>query len=1389
MNSTAVNGSLSSCRGKWLNRSTQIVLLQRCVRVQRSQLARHRVRSAAASQLQVVFVTTEVAPWSKVGGLGDVMAALPAALAARGHRVMTVSPMYSNYSDVRDTGVRAPVQMPLDTAAAAAAAEQQQQLKQLQAERRQLQQQQQLLGPPDAPGWRRASSVYSSMDEAGDADQAAPAAVARAAAVYSSMDEASEEEQAVEPAAAPAGENSSDAMDGNYVHYYMCTSCGVDRVFVDHPLYHGGSDRGSGTPWTSAVVSTYCHPDSEGAAAGGANPDLAAAASVLCQAALAAPLLLWGVGGGLDGQQEQQQRQERKWQQHQRQQQLEMLLLLKLLGLEQSQAAAEAAAATAAAGGGVAALLSAAAQQQQAALLQGLRHPQQIVAGRAQPVLLGTGGSEVDRRWPVSDLLLPQGAHGSSSEDSAAAGLVVFVGNDWPCGVLPLWLDTYRQEAQQQWQQHNPHLDWLLQQQQDLFHLHQQQLVQQQLQQQQQQQQHWQQQQQHQHQASRAERLVQAALQACSSSSSTDSAGSTGLSLPGSNAAAGVFGEYAAVYVNGSHLASPAVQPQQLLQELQEGWQREAAGTQPGHSCSRGPQQQPGHSCSRGPQQQPGHSCSRGPQQQWQAQQAPAGAGASYEEPAVAPGDSSSWSAAAESWLQAAGYQPGSVYRAELSALVQDAVAAGRVAPAVLPALSAAQGQLQQLLQQEQELGEAIEELLAAARLQQQQQQQQQEVAVVSIGSSSGDLGPAAAAAAAASGGSRTLAQVGSGPGRPGSPLALSHKQELALLQQLVGRQLAGSKVALAVHNFGYQGGFTGRRHFERLGLPRRLLPSFAAPVALAAKAASAVGRQVGSKVAAAAAGAASAVGSQLAALGEALQRLGRPKQAGGANGSSGSSYGLLASMQEMLVQASVQAAEQQAGLEQQEQQQGLEQQEQQQQQESVAVCEGAAGEAQDGVVAGGSSVAQQQRYYHHLLHTQQLPDEVLQPGARPASPDSLQLNWLAAGLSTSDAAITVSPNYAQEMLLEEPRPAKHSSSNSSNGSGRPGSPSGASPGLAALLASRQLRGIMNGLDTAFWDPAADPLLPAAVRYSAATVGPGKAAAKALLQRRLGLAPDPSVPLFGFVGRLTYQKGVDVILAALPQLMAMQQRQTAAAGAQQSAAGSSAASAPPAGTSRAGPGLQLVLLGAGEPWMEAVLGQLGGRYPGAAAGVPAFNEPLAHLLLAGADFLLVPSRYEPCGLVALAGLRYGAVPLAAATGGLADIVSPAVGYSLASTGPEGDTAGFRRGVADLAAAMSAAAADYGTPAHEARRAAAMAADVSWEAPCSAWEQLLLQLADQPAGGAAEAAAAAAVGDAAAVDGPVGGGAAAAAAAAAPAAVRAETGVAASARHDAVLHHL
>jgi glycosyltransferase involved in cell wall biosynthesis len=332
----------------------------------------------------------------------------------------------------------------------------------------------------------------------------------------------------------------------------------------------------------------------------------------------------------------------------------------------------------------------------------------------------------------------------------------------------------------------------------------------------------------------------------------------------------------------------------------------------------------------------------------------------------------------------------------------------------------------------------------------------------------------------------------------------------------------------------------------------------------------------------------------------------------------------------------------------------------------------------------------------------------------------SVDVNWLRAGLAASDLLVTVSEGYAEELLQ-----------------GR--DPSGSTnPELQALLAAKGLTGVLNGLDTAFWDPARDPLLPSAVRYGPDTAGAGKAAAKQLVQRRLGLAQDASAPLFVFVGRLSQQKGVDVILAALPQLM----RQPAATGtgtaqglqgAQQQDAGAAAhSSSGPGGASEGGSGpgaLQVVLLGNGERWMEDVLGQLDGRYPGRAVGVPAFNEPLAHLLMAAADFILVPSRFEPCGLVALAALRYGVVPLGTATGGLGDVVKPCVGYTLLSPGPEGDTAAFRRAVGSLVGTVQQAAGDYGSTEFQARRAAAMAVDVSWEQPCNAWEQLLLQLAE------------------------------------------------------------
>ena len=196
------------------------------------------------------------------------------------------------------------------------------------------------------------------------------------------------------------------------------------------------------------------------------------------------------------------------------------------------------------------------------------------------------------------------------------------------------------------------------------------------------------------------------------------------------------------------------------------------------------------------------------------------------------------------------------------------------------------------------------------------------------------------------------------------------------------------------------------------------------------------------------------------------------------------------------------------------------------------------------------------------------------------------------------------------------------------------------------------------------------------------------------MQARLGLNPDPSVPLFGFIGRLEEQKGADVLLAALPKLLGpihgakpfnpqLQCDPNAAAQAAQpptkeaggagpcdssaaaaaapeavSSPGQTAATAMAAAPGALGPAprLQLAMLGTGQPWIEQALRCLDLAYPGSAAGVPQHNEALAHLLMAGCDFIIVPSRYEPCGLVALCAIQYGTVPIVSPIGGLLDIM-------------------------------------------------------------------------------------------------------------------------------------
>ncbi len=211
------------------------------------------------------------------------------------------------------------------------------------------------------------------------------------------------------------------------------------------------------------------------------------------------------------------------------------------------------------------------------------------------------------------------------------------------------------------------------------------------------------------------------------------------------------------------------------------------------------------------------------------------------------------------------------------------------------------------------------------------------------------------------------------------------------------------------------------------------------------------------------------------------------------------------------------------------------------------------------------------------------------------------RLSFLKGGLVFADGITTVSPTYAREIQGEE-----HGC------------------GLDGLLRSRRdvLRGILNGIDVDAWNPMGD--LRIAERYSWSSVEK-KAANKAALQRRLNLAEDSALPLLGAVCRFTHQKGVDLIAAAAEEIVNL-----------------------PA---------QLCILGRGERELENALVALAARHPRSIAAAIGFNEDLAHLIEAGADLFLMPSRFEPCGLNQMYSQRYGTPPVARATGGLADTVA------------------------------------------------------------------------------------------------------------------------------------
>jgi starch synthase len=269
-------------------------------------------------------------------------------------------------------------------------------------------------------------------------------------------------------------------------------------------------------------------------------------------------------------------------------------------------------------------------------------------------------------------------------------------------------------------------------------------------------------------------------------------------------------------------------------------------------------------------------------------------------------------------------------------------------------------------------------------------------------------------------------------------------------------------------------------------------------------------------------------------------------------------------------------------------------------------------------------------------------------------------VSFIKAGLFYADRLTTVSPTYAREIQTPD-----------------------FGCGLEGLLRSRagSLTGILNGVDPRVWDPRHDPNLPRS--YGAEDAASGKPIAKAALQQRLGLDDRSDASLLGVVSRLTPQKGLDLLLACLPQIVA--------------------------------DGSRLAILGSGDSDLEHGFSVAAAAHNGEVAVEIGYDEALSHLIIAGADIILVPSRFEPCGLTQLYALRYGTLPLVRRVGGLADTVVDATAVSLA----DGTADGFAFD-ADSPAAMIAAVRRASTlfserPIWQRMMQRAMTRDFSWTA--------------------------------------------------------------------------
>ena len=281
------------------------------------------------------------------------------------------------------------------------------------------------------------------------------------------------------------------------------------------------------------------------------------------------------------------------------------------------------------------------------------------------------------------------------------------------------------------------------------------------------------------------------------------------------------------------------------------------------------------------------------------------------------------------------------------------------------------------------------------------------------------------------------------------------------------------------------------------------------------------------------------------------------------------------------------------------------------------------------------------------------------------------QANILKAGITSASALTTVSETYAREILTAE-RGEK----------------------LDGVLRHRQavLRGIVNGVDASVWNPATDVAL--AARYDVEDMT-NKSRCKGSLLSEIGLEVTRQRPLAVFVGRLVQQKGVDVLLQAMPKIIAQD--------------------------------FAVAIAGDGDEKIKAALKKVAKAHDGQVAFLPGASEALVHRLFAGADFALVPSRFEPCGLVQLYAQRYGALPIAHATGGLSDTIVDFDAALETGTGFLFDEVT----AAALTGAIGRARAAYDSARFRALVRRVMRLDLGWERPTRKIDQIYKSLGSPP----------------------------------------------------------